>query len=225
MISGILKRLAACLPPLIQHELKCLHYRRQILTRCFKSDEPEYSVLDFLLSPGDWAIDIGANIGQYSRRFSDLVGPEGRVVAIEPVTETFSLLAANAGCFPHNNVTLLNMAASDEISMTGMNIPCFKNGLKNYYEACLCPDGGACRVMSFPIDALHIPFPVQLVKIDVEGHELAVLAGMQKTIQNYHPIIIMEKGSLQAVHFLEKFDYRCHDLDGSPNHLMMADRY
>lgn len=48
------------------------------------------------MAPGDWALDIGANVGHYTKRMSDLAGPEGRVIAFEPVPDTFAVLCANA---------------------------------------------------------------------------------------------------------------------------------
>ncbi|SYZ72704.1 FkbM family methyltransferase [Candidatus Zixiibacteriota bacterium] len=224
MISDFLKRAAACLPPLIQHELKCWRYRRQILCRCFKSEEPEYNLLDSLMARGDWALDIGANVGHYTRRLSDLVGPEGHVIAIEPVAETFSLLAANTRYFKYDNVTLMNFAASDRFGSVAMAVPHYRNGLKNYYEARITRNDENGAVLAVPVDFLQIPFPIRLVKIDVEGHELPVLIGMQTTIRKHHPLIIMEKGSVEAVRYLERLDYHCHDLPNSPNHLLIADK-
>ena len=88
-----------------------------------------------LVSSGDWVIDIGANVGAYAYRLSELVGSTGRVFAFEPVPETMSLLAANLLRSPHQNVTLLNMAASDSTAVVRMNMPEFSSGLSNFYRA------------------------------------------------------------------------------------------
>jgi len=68
-----LKGLAARMPPTWQLELKRRRYRRQIAQGAFFSGEPEDALLDSLLGEGDWAIDVGANIGHYTKRMSDLV--------------------------------------------------------------------------------------------------------------------------------------------------------
>ena len=120
-----LKKLASHLPWLWQQELKRLHYRCQIHRQTFETTEPEFLVLDQLISSGDWVIDIGANVGHYTKRFSDLVGPQGRVIAVEPVPDTFALLAANVLLFQYRNVTLLNLAASDQTTVVGIQIPDF----------------------------------------------------------------------------------------------------
>src|SRR5215469_11112259 len=48
-----------------------------------------------LISPGDTVLDIGANIGVYSRMLSRCVGPQGTVYAFEPIPHTFDFLSNN----------------------------------------------------------------------------------------------------------------------------------
>src|SRR5439155_2909007 len=135
MVSSVLKRFAAQLPEGAQHELRRLFFRQQIRRNRFVTDEQEYKLLDRFIATGDWVLDIGANVGHYTLRMSELVGGNGRVIAFEPVPETFALLAANARLFPHRNVSLLNVAVSDHTDRVGMQIPHFSKGLTNYYQA------------------------------------------------------------------------------------------
>ena len=129
----MLKRIAARLPSRWQTELKRIHFARQINRGAFVTDEPEYEVLDRYVKRGDWVIDIGANVGHYTKRFSELVGPQGRIIAFEPVPTTFSILAANVELFACSNVSLINAAVSDHVDVVGMEIPTFSAGLANYY--------------------------------------------------------------------------------------------
>src|SRR6266581_7664130 len=99
----LVKRIAATLPPLWQNELKRIHFRRQMRRGTFVTPEPEYAILPTLISVGDWVIDVGANVGHYTKRLSELVGPTGRVIAFEPVPETFALLAGNLQVFQNTN--------------------------------------------------------------------------------------------------------------------------
>jgi precorrin-6B methylase 2 len=122
MLTTLAKRTAARLPHTLQQALKRYYFRREIRRGTFQTDEPEWALSTRWLSPGDWAIDVGANIGHYTKRFSDLVGPAGRVIAFEPVPATFELLASNAAHFGMANVTLLNLAASDATSVIGMRV-------------------------------------------------------------------------------------------------------
>jgi hypothetical protein len=102
----IMKKLASRLPERSLLALKRLHYARLIRRGTFCSDEPEYSMLEQIVSPGDWVIDVGANVGQYTLRLSELVKASGRVFAFEPIPQTFELLAANCLLAPYRNVTL-----------------------------------------------------------------------------------------------------------------------
>ena len=211
-----MKRLAALLPNSWQHELRRRHFQWEIRRGRFYTDEKEYALLDTLLRAGDWALDVGANVGHYTKRMAELVGPSGRVIALEPVPDTFSLLAANARLFAHANVSLLNIAASDRIAIADMQVPRFANGLSNYYQASLGAGPGGVAVLTLPVDKLSLP-TVRLVKIDVEGHELPALRGMRELIQRDHPVLIIETGSQETTNLLGSLDYTVERLPGSSN--------
>ena len=217
MVARRLKWIVAHLPNSMQYEIRRLFFHRQIRARRFSTDEKEYDLLDTFLAPGDWALDIGANVGHYTMRMAELVGATGRVIAFEPVPTTFSLLAANVRLFAHSNVSLLNVAASDRTAAVGMQIPRFSEGLANYYQAHLTDDATDLAILTLPVDALRLPAPVKLVKIDVEGHELPVLHGMRGTLERDHPLLIVETGSDETVHLLNRFGYSTERLPGSSN--------
>ncbi|MGH8642713.1 MAG: FkbM family methyltransferase [Burkholderiales bacterium] len=213
----MLKRLAAQLPLSWQHALRRVYFHQQIRRRRFVTDEREYTLLDSFLRSGDWVLDIGANVGHYTMRMSELVGRTGRVIALEPVPDTFALLAANARLFTHANVTLLNVAASDRLAAVNIEIPQFSEGLANYYQARLTSDLAGLAVLTLPVDALALPKAVRLVKIDVEGHELAVLRGMRSLLERDHPVLIVETGAQDAVDLLIGLGYATERLSGSSN--------
>lgn len=213
-----LKRLAANLPHRWQAELKRIHFGRQIAQDRFDTSEAEYQLLPQLLQPGDWVIDVGANVGWYTKRFSDLVGAQGRVLAFEPVPATFALLAANTERFAHGNVSLFNAAVSDQLQVLGMAIPRFPTGLQNFYEAHLTAGADAgVSVLTLSLDALAIAQKVALIKIDAEGHEAHVLTGMRQLIDRSRPVLIIETGSQQLVDDVKQRGYVVERLAGSSN--------
>ena len=217
MISTLGKRIAARLPHDWQQALKRRHFRREIAIGAFRTDEPEWELASRWLRPGDWAIDVGANIGHYTKRFSDLVGTQGRVIAFEPVPATFELLVANAARFARNNATLLNIAASDSTQILGMSIPSFATGLKNYYGASITADAAQLHVMTCAIDSMNLPGPVRLIKIDAEGHDARVIFGAQSLIAANHPTIVMESGASTVKELLEGMGYHLETVPGSSN--------
>ena len=214
-----LKRFASRLPSLWQQELKRLHYRRQIRRQTFETTEPEFLILDQLISAGDWVIDVGANVGHYTKRFSDLVGPRGRVIAVEPVPDTFALLASNVAALRYRNVTLLNLAASDQTTVVGIQMPDFETGLKNYYQATVTTQASELQVMTVALDSLAFIHRIGLVKIDAEGHDPVVLRGMEQLLTRDHPILIVEASPLIAVEKLASLGYSRETLPSSPNTL------
>lgn len=214
----LLKQIAARLPNRWQTELKRIYFGRQIRKGFFTTDEPEYEILPRLINPGDWVIDIGANVGHYTKRFSELVGARGRVIAFEPVTTTFSLLSANVELFAYPNVTLISAAVSNKLDVVGMSIPKFSTGLTNYYQAHLSSaTDSELFVLTISLDSLCINQRIALVKIDTEGHESFVLSGMQQLIENHHPILIIETESKEVIDRLATFGYVSEKLKNSPN--------
>jgi len=168
----------------------------------FRSPEPEWDRLIEWLRPGDTALDVGANIGHYASRMSQLVGPAGRVIAFEPVPTTFAALAANSKVFPYLNVTLLNAAVGEAVGTVGMSVP---SGSDGSYLARVDPAAELkCLVLS--VDSLDLPGPVRLVKIDAEGYEPKVLSGMTKLLHRDRPVVILERNA-EAERMLEGMGY------------------
>lgn len=214
----LLKTLAAQLSPRIQAELKRLHFARQIKANTFATPEHEFKILHELVGKGDWVIDVGANVGHYTKRLSELVGRTGRVMAFEPMPATFAILAANVELLPNQNVTLINAAVSDEMRIVGMTMPKFESGLENYYEAHVTEaDGAGLSVLTIPVDSMAIEHKISLVKIDAEGHEAAVIAGMRRLIAEHRPTLIVETGSTDLVAQLVAVGYAASRAPGSAN--------
>jgi len=214
-----LKRIVSQFPERWQWEMRRVHYARQVIKGTFRTDEREYDLLPQFVRPGDWVLDIGANIGHYTRSLSDLVGAAGRVIALEPVPGTFALLAANAQLFAHANVTLINAAASNRTGVIAMSVPRFSSGLANYYGAHVAAAGeqASLTVASLAIDLLAIDCPIALVKVDVEGHEALALEGMQGLLRRYRPVLIVETRDDEVVAALSGMGYKASRLGNSPN--------
>ncbi|MGB7299138.1 MAG: FkbM family methyltransferase [Burkholderiaceae bacterium] len=221
MAIELLKRLFCRLPLRQQQALKCRVYRRQMSSGRFVAPEWEFKQLERWLKPGDWVVDVGANIGHYTKRFSELVGPAGRVFAVEPVPDTFEILASNAAMFADQNVTLLNVAASTINDLVHIEIPRNDNGLQNYFLASVSDNKAGIPVVAMPVDALGIKQRVKLVKIDVEGHEIHALRGMRQLLERDHPVLIVEGQCQQVNFFLTELGYRFEQQPGSVNRVFL----
>ena len=139
----------------------------------------EIDMLKSLCESTDWFIDIGANIGYHTVAMSPHVE---RVLAFEPDAENFNLLGKNVAglCALKNNVTVTQLAIGDIMGTCSTNF--------NYGKTSLV-EGTDVKIA--PLDILGLP-KVNLVKIDVEGKELAVLIGMRLTIDNWKPHLLIE---------------------------------
>ena len=82
------------LPESVIGRMKKIHYRR-VLSKFSKNEEPDIKIIEQLISQGDYIIDIGANIGVYTKIFSEMVGRGGKVFSFEPIPQTFYLTQHN----------------------------------------------------------------------------------------------------------------------------------
>jgi FkbM family methyltransferase len=210
----MLKKIASHFPRGLQTELKRQYYAWQIHSGRFRCSENEFDLLDKMVRPGDWVIDVGANVGHYTARLSRLVGSAGRVLAFEPVPNTFRLLTANARLFAHENVTLINAAVSQGATLSGIEVPPVQSGA---YLAHLTESDCGLQILCLSLDSLQIPHRVAFIKVDAEGHELAVLIGMEELLRRDRPSLIVELGRPEPVEYLQNCGYRVERLPGSPN--------
>jgi len=142
----------------------------------------ERAMLEAVLStlhPGDVFWDIGSNRGLFAIFAAQRVGPHGRVYAFEPESDTFDKLTANLQLNESSNVQPLRIALSDHRG-SGSLIRASREGLSQGSR--LGEDGvDTERVELVDGDGLSLSVP-EAVKIDVEGHEYAVVRGMRRTL-------------------------------------------
>lgn len=197
MVSLAKKLAAAYLPVQVLFALKRLYYTRAVQSFW----EPDIEPIKRLIRPGDVVIDLGANVGWYSHVLSKLVGETGRVYSIEPIPETFKLLAAVAVSRRLSNVELLNVAVSDQDGSAVMEIPLHEYGGKNFYMAKIIPvsevPGSPDRCQKVSVRSLDSLFKnlasrVSFIKCDVEGHELAAFTGAGQFLKIRKPAIMIE---------------------------------
>lgn len=137
-----------------------------------------------LLRPGMTVVDLGAHVGYYSRLFSDIVGPTGRVFAFEPNPENLAMLRGNLRHRRYSNVEILPCAASDNVGSSRLFV---SPGHSNHS---LIPGFTAAEatieVETTSIDAFvenRAISSIDFIKIDVEGSETLALSGMAETIR------------------------------------------
>ena len=153
-----------------------------------------------LVPNGAVVLDIGANVGAHTLPLAQLVGPQGRVYAMEPTTFAFEKLIANlalnaalvprvtplqAFIVPSDVTAIESEVYSSWPLVAGSNLHDTHCGQKR-------STGGA---VALSIDGLVERFSlaaVDFVKIDVDGHEPGVILSARRTLRTRRPTVLME---------------------------------
>jgi FkbM family methyltransferase len=143
-------------------------------------EQREIDLLCSLVQPGDCVLDIGANIGLYSLALSRAVGPAGRVIAFEPDPDNATLLRRNLDVNGCANVTVVEDALGDESKDVKLYESDDNRGALSTSDVLGVGEEHAIRVRMRRGDAVLAELGVQprLAKIDVEGAEPLVIAGL-----------------------------------------------
>lgn len=144
------------------------------------------------VSSGMTVFDVGANFGYYTVLFGAGVGPTGRVIAVEPVPATVAFLTDTVQLNGFSGFTRVVQAAATASSSDVVHLLVPHHEPKN---ATIVADAraGAIVVPTCTIDSLAADLDrVDLIKIDVEGGEIDVIAGMRQTIKRHRPSILLE---------------------------------
>lgn len=147
-------------------------------------------------SPGMVVLDIGAHYGYFSLLMAKLVAPNGRCMAFEPSVENHEHIQYALRTNNITNLDIYNVAMGDFNGSTEFALD--ESGFMGH----LVGRGGgsfqASQTYSVPVrtldeflDELNIG-PIDLMKIDVEGAEDAVIAGALDRIQSDRPLLIIE---------------------------------
>ena len=155
------------------------------------NDEPHNDRHVFVshLREGMTVMDVGANLGLYSLLISRAVGPSGKVYAFEPVPEFFAQLKEHLALNNAASVIPVPIALSDEKGIAKMSVKggassLFRHVSDEFVEVQME------RLDDF-VEGEGIE-RVDAIKIDVEGAELKVIRGADKTIRRNKPILMVE---------------------------------
>ena len=227
MYNYLKQKLLPIVPSSLIVPLKKRHYVR-VLRHFSATEEPDLQVVESLVKPGSIAIDIGANVGVYTKFLSHFVGRGGTVVSVEPIAETYSYLVHGVEQLALENVRTFNRALSDVEGKATMVVPTEASGEKNFYQAHLEPAGGEGEsVVVTTLDRLSAQFDanrVSFIKIDVEGFELACCKGGLELLRASKPACLIEisqnfdeKGSpsYELARLFDELGYRIYWFDGT----------
>lgn len=161
-----------------------------------RSQNPEQMALTSLLHEGDSFIDVGANYGTFSLVAARMVGPSGRVVAIEPQPQLTKLIRRSADANGFTNLDVHELATGSQAGAATIYVPHRDTGRAGLYRAFSGRSGhDTLRVrvdrLDDAIDWRRLPGNL-VMKIDVEGAERDTIDGAPELIAERRPVLIAE---------------------------------
>jgi len=174
------------------------------------------------LRVGDTCLDVGGHVGYLTILMARLVGPGGRVVAFEPVPETFQVLRENVRLNALENVRLECTAVGEREGMISLFCDADQELSWTPSVSAHSVPGNHQKKLSVPMVSLdrYVEKKVlrsSLIKIDVEGAELDVLRGAQGLLLEHRPVVLVEIHDRGANHrasvkqFLETCGYAVNE--------------
>jgi len=161
-----------------------LHADDRVITPALRRhgtwDPAEATFLRSAIEPGHTVIDCGANIGYFTLLAAHAAGPAGLVIAVEPEPRNLALLRANVWLAGAANVEVLPVAAGRERGFLGLREPDAQN--TGSFEAHDDWEPGDRIVPSLPLDDVLAGMTVDVVKVDVQGSDHDVIAGMREAL-------------------------------------------
>lgn len=178
------------------------------------------------LKPGDIAVDVGANIGFHTVLMAKLVGPTGKVFAIEPMAEQRKRLEVNLAKNELSNVEIIPYPAwstAEEVTFwidsDDESSSCLWDPGLWFENAKSRANPSPHKTVSVTLDDVCAGAVPKLIKIDTEGAEMAVLQGAVKTLRRCVPYVVVELNPFglgqfkeDTEHFREFMAWKGYDL-------------
>ena len=164
----------------------------------FGTREVDHKILlEKIAKPGMSVLDIGANIGYYALMELGLIGGKGKLVAVEPSPKNIEILRKNLKLNGFSGVKIVDGAISDKTEKKDFHLADQRNlntfhatgtGVKHL-------TGEIVEVNSYTVsEIIDNENTLDLIRMDVEGHEVEVLNGMLDSVRQgvLRPTIIFE---------------------------------
>jgi FkbM family methyltransferase len=191
------------------------------ISGCYEPNE--FYFLSKALSPGMTVLDVGANEGIYTVFMAHRVGETGRVIAFEPSDREFDRLQANVSLNHFQTVQLLKLGLGDRAEERTLKIAIGEHAGQNTLGNFVYPGVTEATTQTISLKPLDDVIreqaidAIDLIKVDVEGAELAFLKGAESTLKTHFPLISIElledalvaqqTSSIQILRFLKSLGY------------------
>lgn len=174
-------------------------YIRLVKAGFLKKGYPELFHLHEIIKPDYYCIDIGANLGYYSVKLSEIVGNNGKIYAVEPIPMFNEIWKSNIRLSKYKNLELLPYALGEKEQIVQMGIP-VRAGVLHHGMTKIVETAEENYIKYFDVemknpDDLFINLErLDFIKCDIEGYEHVVFSNIKKTLEKFKPIIQSELG-------------------------------
>ncbi len=136
--------------------------------------------------------DVGAHVGYFSM-IAALASPKAKIHAFEPVDQIHARLSVNVRSNGVQNVKLYQAGVSSQAGWAEISVRFSGNLLStgSTLEAA-ASDAELKRIRLLPLDEVFADTKLDLIKIDVEGHEMSVLEGARQVLKRDRPTVMLE---------------------------------
>ena len=168
-------------------------------------DRRELQLVRERLDGGDF-LDVGAHVGLYA--LTAARATSGRVLAIEPNPSARVQLERNVQLNRCANVIVLGSAVADRSGSATLHVPATPDPSFSSLAGGRFVEGEPVEVEVTTVDAEveRLGLRPAAVKIDVEGGEIAVVAGMQETLRAHRPVLLVEVSEESARELAQSLD-------------------
>jgi FkbM family methyltransferase len=214
---------------------------KDIIINCIRNDQIfEKEVVELAaqyVQPNTSVLDVGANFGQMSILFSNMVGHQGKVYSFDADDWVYEVFCKNIDANNKRGSIVPHFGAVHDKEGEVLLFPeqdFIEFGTYGSYGVDYTGTKGR-EVRTITIDGLHIQEPISFMKVDIQGGDLQAMKGAVKTIaRNRMPILFEyeyhfeEKFGMCFQHyvdFVSSIDYKFHRVINGHNFLIIPDDY
>jgi FkbM family methyltransferase len=167
---------------------------------------------------GETWLDVGAHYGYTSIALAELVGPEGRVFAFEPMLTTAGALARTRAVNRFQQLSIIPIALDGEAGLHLADLPT----TRGMVDSTLAATETSERFLAWSLDVLWPQIAanesrIDGVKIDVQGMEIHALKGMRRQLLQNRPKLVVEiHTGVDRTEFLQTLVSCGYDTESTP---------
>jgi FkbM family methyltransferase len=158
-------------------------------TGTYESERLMTTLFTKLVTEGMIVVDIGAHVGYYTLLAAKAVGDKGKVFCFEPESSNYALLLKNAEVNGYKNVTPVRKAVFSKTGKVNLFLGRY-SGTHGLYPSVYSTSTLAVDAITLDEFFEDKDCPIDIIKMDIEGAEMAAVTGMAEILKMNHDLKI-----------------------------------